>query len=323
MSQPEPEPGSHERGPREHSSPFASLADFVAIPRIGSLAPSADGTRLAVAGHARRGEEEVAVRALGGRPGRGSVRPPADPQRPGRVLPAWPRTARCCSPRPGGPRRQGGGRPEAALWSLPPGGGEARPVLTRPGGSAFAVALESGDVVVPAATMPGGLEAEEDEERRKQRKDAGVSAILHEVYPVRYWDHDLGPAVPHAFWAGQLPAEEPGGGPVALRDLTPDAGPPDGAGEGLPTLTRRPAARPDRGRARRAGGAPVPPRADRDRERRDPSARRRPAGRRLRPRASPPTARPWSASARRCRPTPTRRTTRCCSSTSRPARCRS
>ena len=81
--------------------------------------------------------------------------------------------------------------------------------------------------------MPGGSEAEADEERRKQRKDAGVSAILHEVYPVRYWDHDLGPAVPHAFWAGQLPAEEPaaGGEPVALRDLTPDAGPPDGAGE--------------------------------------------------------------------------------------------
>ena len=57
--------------------------------------------------------------------------------------------------------------------------------------------------------MPGGSDAEADEERRKKRKDAGVSAILHETYPVRYWDHDLGPAVPHLFWAGQLPAEEP------------------------------------------------------------------------------------------------------------------
>jgi dipeptidyl aminopeptidase/acylaminoacyl peptidase len=39
--------------------------------------------------------------------------------------------------------------------------------------------------------------------------------------------------LPHAFWAGQLPPEEPAGGgePVALRDLTPDAGPPDGAGD--------------------------------------------------------------------------------------------
>ena len=33
----------------------------------------------------------------------------------------------------------------------------------------------------------------EDERRRQARKDAGVTAILHETLPVRYWDHDLGP----------------------------------------------------------------------------------------------------------------------------------
>ncbi|UOY02016.1 TolB family protein [Blastococcus sp. PRF04-17] len=95
------------------------------------------------------------------------------------------------------------------------------------------MASGSGDVAVGSSTMRGGSDPEADEERRKKRNDAGVSAILHEAYPVRYWDHDLGPAVPHVFWAGQLPAEESplGGEPVGLRDLTPDAGPPSGSGE--------------------------------------------------------------------------------------------
>ena len=52
-------------------SPFHRLADFLALPRVGGLALSADGTRLAVSvADPRRGEEEVAVGPLGGRPGR-------------------------------------------------------------------------------------------------------------------------------------------------------------------------------------------------------------------------------------------------------------
>src|SRR6202012_1685560 len=49
------------------------------------------------------------------------------------------------------------------------------------------------------------------------RKDAGVSAILHETLPVRYWDHDLGPDEPRLFTADAAGKPEP-------RDLTPDAG---------------------------------------------------------------------------------------------------
>ena len=33
-----------------------------------------------------------------------------------------------------------------------------------------------------------------DARLRQAREDAGVTAILHESVPVRYWDHDLGPA---------------------------------------------------------------------------------------------------------------------------------
>ena len=94
----------------------------------------------------------------------------------------------------------------AALWLLPPGGGEARIVATLPGGVAAAeVASNTGTIVVsspvlPAAGRPGGWEdgdspgtSGDDERLRKERSDAGVTAILHESAPVRFWDHDLGP----------------------------------------------------------------------------------------------------------------------------------
>ena len=64
---------------------------------------------------------------------------------------------------------------------------------------------------------------------RPTRSDAssartpGSPAVLHEAYPVRYWDHDLGPAAPHLFWAGQLPADEPAGRRRPGRAARPDA----------------------------------------------------------------------------------------------------
>ena len=142
----------------------------------------------------------MAVRALGGRPGRGARPRRLTRSAPGESSPAWAPDGSLLftSARPD-PAAKENGDPKPALWSLPRRRRRGPPRPDPAGGiGAFAVAPESGDVVVSAATMPGGSEAEADEERRKQRKDAGVSAILHEIYPVRYWDHDLGPAVPHA-----------------------------------------------------------------------------------------------------------------------------
>ncbi len=108
----------------------------------------------------------------------------------------------------------------AALWLLPADGAEARPVLRRPGGiGSVSVARQVGAVVVSAATLPGGEEAQADATRRRERRKAGVSAILHEQAPVRHWDHDLGPAAPSLFVAADVTAGEP-----ELRPLTPDPG---------------------------------------------------------------------------------------------------
>ncbi len=39
----------------------------------------------------------------------------------------------------------------------------------------------------------GGNSAADDARLRQEREDAGITAILHESAPVRFWDHDLGP----------------------------------------------------------------------------------------------------------------------------------
>ena len=234
MSQSPPAPVE---SPAEPSgSPFSSLSDVLAMPRIGALALSGDGSRLAVSVQTLDPEKKKWQSALwevdpaGQRTARRLTR-----SAPGESSPVWAPDGSLLftSARPD-PAATENGDPKPALWSLPADGGEARLVLSRPGGIASVmVASDSGDVAVSAATMRGASPAETDQELRTRRKDAGVSAILHESYPIRHWDHDLGPAFPHLFWAGRLPSEEPvaGADAVELRDLTPDAGPPSGAGE--------------------------------------------------------------------------------------------
>ena len=52
-------------------------------------------------------------------------------------------------------------------------------------------------VVFSTSILPRAKDAKEDERLRTLRKDLKVSAVLHDRYPVRYWDHDLGPDSPH------------------------------------------------------------------------------------------------------------------------------
>jgi dipeptidyl aminopeptidase/acylaminoacyl peptidase len=66
--------------------------------------------------------------------------------------------------------------------------------------------------VVGTSRLPSARDVDDDRRRRDLRKDAQVSAILYDRYPVRYWDSHLGPEEPHLFAAS------------GLRDLTPQPG---------------------------------------------------------------------------------------------------
>ena len=125
------------------------------------------------------------------------------------------------SKRPGPQEADADDEAMAALWLLPASGGEARLVASLPGGIAGVETADGAAAIVVVSPV-----FEDDERLRKERKEAGVTAILHESVPVRFWDHDLGPAEPRLFAVAPpaADAEETAEDTAAARDLTPDAG---------------------------------------------------------------------------------------------------
>ncbi len=205
------------------------LPEYVRLKRVNGLRLSPDGTRLVapVSGiapdaksfHSALWEIDVRPASEGGAEPRRLTRGVKGESTAG-FLPDG--SVLFTSARPD-PDTEPEDKPRAALWLLPAEGGEARRVATRPGGvGAFTVARDSGLVAFSSATLPASQNGEDEAEARKARSEAGVTAILHESLPVRYWDRDLGPDHPRLF-AAEPPAgaEEPLGEP---RDLTPDAG---------------------------------------------------------------------------------------------------
>ncbi|GAA2872121.1 S9 family peptidase [Streptosporangium fragile] len=199
-------------------TPFNDIRDYVGVPRVTSLRLSPDGTRLV-----------GVVQALnpdGKSYGTSLWEIPLDGRRPYRLTRSVKGEAGAEFTAAGdvlfGSRRpdptvKDADEEVSALWLLPATAGEARQVASRPGGvTGFAT---GGRTVVFTSDVLPGDEATEAE-RRKSRKDAGISAILHEDYPVRYWDHDLGPGEPRLF-AGSLGDDER---LSQVRDLTPQPG---------------------------------------------------------------------------------------------------
>lgn len=81
---------------------------------------------------------------------------------------------------------------DAQLWALPTRG-EARELASRPGG--FGSLHLAGTTLV--AELSVHSQATNEAEHKKltaERGEAKVSAILHDDFPTRYWDADLGPA---------------------------------------------------------------------------------------------------------------------------------
>ncbi|MFC7403565.1 S9 family peptidase [Georgenia alba] len=214
-------------------TPFHDLDAYVALPRLAGLALSPDGTRL-VAGVSTLNDDATAyVTALwevdpgGGVPARRLTRG-AKGESQARFTAEGDLLFVATRP-DGGTGKDTDEKP--ALWVLPAAGGEARVLARHPGGvEAVAVGRTAGSVLVQASAMPSAADLRTEERLRKERKEKKVAAILHTGYPVRYWDHDLGPAAPRLYACdldGRLagtPSAAATDEPLELRDLTPDAG---------------------------------------------------------------------------------------------------
>ncbi|MEL7977443.1 prolyl oligopeptidase family serine peptidase [Isoptericola sp. F-RaC21] len=219
------------------STPFDDLDRYLELPRVGGLALSPDGSRLVTTVQtldAKRTGWTTAVWEVdptGTAPARRLTR-----SRKGESSAVFSASGDVLftSARPDPEAEKDDDEPKAALWLLPAGGGEARVVATAPGGIGGVLAARAADVVsVSAPVLPGAAGLAEDEALRKERTDRKVSAILHAGYPVRHWDHDLGPDEERRF-AGSLgdgdrldlrPLTGPGRQlDEHQADLTPDGG---------------------------------------------------------------------------------------------------
>ncbi|UNX54661.1 prolyl oligopeptidase family serine peptidase [Georgenia sp. TF02-10] len=218
----------------EPPTPFHDLDRYVALPRTEGLTLSPDGTRLVTSVVTLDDKRTKYVSALwevdpaGERPARRLTR-----SRQGESGAAFTQAGdllfTSARPDPAGSDKED--EPPSALWLLPADGGEPRVVATRPAGVGTPRTARRADVVVLTSdVLPTARDTAHDDELRAARKEKKVGAILHRGYPVRYWDHDLGPGEPHLLTAPVTadlvaPAAGQDEPRLELRDLTPAPGP--------------------------------------------------------------------------------------------------
>ncbi len=211
----------------EMAAPFDDLDVYLALPRCSGLSLSRDGTRLITTVatlNSKRTQYRTAlwqVDPTGVEPARRLTR-----SRKGESAATFTDAGDLLftSARPD-PDADDDDEPTTALWLLPAGGGDASLIGNRLGGYGK-VQTHGSHVLTAAPRLTASTDETDDDRRRKERKDNNVSAILHASYPVRQWDHDLGPGADHLMVA-DLPDLATGADaePVrlALRDLTPTA----------------------------------------------------------------------------------------------------
>ncbi|HEX5406125.1 MAG TPA: alpha/beta fold hydrolase [Pseudonocardiaceae bacterium] len=205
--------------------PFADLDAFIALPRVEGLRLAPDGRSIVVGMSTLDRKKTKYTTALweldpdGERQARRLTRS-ADGESAVAFTPSGDLLFVSKRPEPDGdpddPKRAAG-----ALWLQPADGGDARVVAALAGGvRGVAVARSAGTVVFGSSVLPSAADPAADEQLRKARKDAGVAAILHEEYPIRFWDHDLGPGRTRLFTAATTATADR----LELRDLTGNVG---------------------------------------------------------------------------------------------------
>lgn len=167
-------------------NPFKSLDDFIAIPRVNSLA-SKNG-RL-IASTAELAEKKDSWKShLNEFDGDRSRRITRSPK--GESLMAIGERGELYFT--SGRKDDEADDGVTSIWMLPPSG-EARVVIRRAGGI-NSITPAGGRLYITAPLLPGSKDAKHNDETLKTRKERGMSGILYENFPVRFWDHDLGPA---------------------------------------------------------------------------------------------------------------------------------
>ncbi|HEY4753957.1 MAG TPA: hypothetical protein VIH37_11770, partial [Candidatus Limnocylindrales bacterium] len=208
------------------TEPF-TIDRMLQLPRLSSLRLSPDGKRLVVAVGTVAPDGKKMTTALWQldpgehSPARRLTRSVAGESGGHAFLPDGSLVFASARPDPGVNEPSGDDKhPINALWLLPPDGGEARPVVSPDGGvDGIATARHSRAIAFGAMVHRGVADLSADEEKEKARRDAGVKALLFEDYPIRHWDHYLGPRFRRLFSAVVPEGEEKIADP---RDLEPD-----------------------------------------------------------------------------------------------------
>lgn len=204
---------AEDSGPDEPTSPWENLEAYVALPRLGELTLSPDGSRLVAAVSRLSPDQTAYVSSLW------EIDPAGGPAH---------RLTRCVegdaiaaitrdndllftSKRPALKDSEDVKDSTKTVWCLPSIGGEAYPLARRDGGWKWVLAARESDTIVFAIPVHEGVETEEaDAGKRAERTKKKVSALLHDGYPVRFWDHDLGLEWPRLLRATIRPGAELG-----------------------------------------------------------------------------------------------------------------